>query len=388
MMGRRTLIWLVAAVALLVAFFGGFELHSRSVSRMAAGTPDAQAATIRDEVVTALQNSYYRPLAPAVIHAPTLHGVLRALDDPYTEYLNPQAYQQLLDNERSGFSGVGLALSHARGGLLVTITLPGMPAAAGGVRSGDLIVAIDGRSLRHVGYQNAVDRLHGAPGSKVVVTVRRPGVAHPLRLTLERRPVHLPIAFDRVIRFDGRRYEYLRLPGFVSGAGDSVRAIAQRARRSHVSGLVLDLRGNVGGLLDEAVQVTRVFQGSGVVVSTRGLHEPMRIYSAGEGAVAKLPMVVLVDGSTASAAEVVAGSLQRAGRAIVVGSRSYGKGTVQAVEPLSRGGALKLTVAVFQLAGGQQVNRRGVMPDVAVINRPSTRVDEALRAALRVLARR
>jgi carboxyl-terminal processing protease len=388
MLGRRTLIWMVAAVALLVAFFGGFELHSRSVGRMAGVGPDAQAATIRDEVVTALQKSYYRPLAPAVIHAPTLHEVLRALDDPYTEYLDPQAYHRLLANEQSGFSGVGLALSHARGGLLVTITLPGMPAAAGGVRSGDLIVAIDGRSLRHVSYQDAVDRLHGTTGSRVVVTVRRPGVERPKRLTLERRPVHLPIVFDRVIRSHGHRYEYLRLPGFVEGAGDSVRLVAQRARRAHVSGLVLDLRGNVGGLLDEAVQVTRVFQGSGVVVSTRGLHEPVQIYTAGNGAVAGLPLVVLVDGSTASAAEVVAGSLQRAGRATVVGSRSYGKGTVQAVEPLSRGGALKLTVAVFRLAGGERVNRRGVLPDVAAVNRPSTRVDEALRAALRVLTSR
>ena len=105
-MGRRTLIWLVAAVALLVAFFGGFELHSRTVSHVGLA-PDAQAATIRDEVVTALQNSYYRPLAPNVLHARTVHGVLRALGDPYTQYLGPAAYRRLLANEHSSFSGVG-----------------------------------------------------------------------------------------------------------------------------------------------------------------------------------------------------------------------------------------------------------------------------------------
>ena len=151
---------------------------------------------------------------------------------------------------------------------------------------------------------------------------------------------------------------------------------------------MLDLRGNVGGLLDEAVQVTRVFQDSGVVVTMQGLHEPMQIYTAGEVAVSRMPMVVLVDGSTASAAEVVAGSLQRAGRAIVVGSRSFGKGTVQAVQPLERGGALKLTVAVFRLAGGTQVNRRGVMPNISAVDRPATRADDALMAALRALAGR
>jgi carboxyl-terminal processing protease len=387
-MGRRTLIWLVAAAALLIAFFGGFELHSRSVSHVAGLAPDAQAATVRDEVVTALQHSYYRPLTPKVLDAPTLHGVLSALGDPYTQYLGPAAYERLLANEQSSFSGVGLALTHARGGLLVTITLPGMPASKGGIRAGDLIVAIDGRRLSDVSYESAVELLHGAPGSTVSVTAKRPGRAQPLRLTLARRAVQLPIVFRRTVRFLGHRYEYLRLPGFVAGAGDRVRRIAQLARRDHRAGLVLDLRGNVGGLLDEAVQVTRVFQDRGVVVSTRGLHEPMQIYLARDVAVSRLPMVVLVDGSTASAAEVVAGSLQRAGRAIVVGSRSFGKGTVQAVQPLERGGALKLTVAVFRLAGGTRVNRRGVTPDVSAVDRPATREDDALMAALRALASR
>ncbi len=387
-MGRRTQIWLVAAVALMIAFFGGFELHSRSGSRIAGVAPEAQAATIRDEVVTALQRSYYRPLAPEVLHAPTVRGVLQALGDPYTQYLAPDAYRRLLANEQSSFSGVGLALAQARLGLRVTIALPHMPAGAGGIRTGDLIVAIDGRPLRSVPYPDAVDLLHGPAGSTVSLTVRRPGAGRPIVVTLTRRSVRLPIVIDRVIRYHGRSYEYLRLPGFMAGAGDSIRALAQRARLNHRAGLVLDLRGNVGGLLDEAVQVTRVFQARGVVVSTRGLHEPMRIYSASPGAVQGLPMAVLVDGSTASAAEVVAGSLQRAGRAVVVGSRSFGKGTVQAVQPLARGGALKLTVAVFRLAGGERVNRRGVLPSVVAVERPATPGDDVLLAALRVLARR
>ena len=164
--------------------------------------------------------------------------------------------------------------------------------------------------------------------------------------------------------------------------------MAQRASSDHRAGLILDLRGNMGGLLDEAVDVADVFQGSGVVVATHGLHEPRHVYSADDRAVAHLPVAVLVDGSTASAAEVVAGALQRAHRAVVVGTRSFGKGTVQAVQPLQGGGALKLTVAVFSLAGGERVNRRGIIPDVRVVNRPSTRVDEVLRRALGVLARK
>jgi carboxyl-terminal processing protease len=164
-----------------------------------------------------------------------------------------------------------------------------------------------------------------------------------------------------------------------------VRELAERTSRKHRAGLILDLRGNVGGLLEEAVDVVRVFQGDGVVVSTHGLHERTQVYSAEGHSVRRLPLVVLVDGSTASAAEVVAGALQRAGRATVVGVRSFGKGTVQAVRRLADGSALKLTVAVLRLAGDKPVNRRGVRPDVRALDRPRTSVDEAVSAALRVL---
>jgi carboxyl-terminal processing protease len=192
--------------------------------------------------------------------------------------------------------------------------------------------------------------------------------------------------FSRSIRYHGREYSYLRLPGFVAGVAERIREVAERASSDHRAGLILDLRGNMGGLLDEAVNVADVFQGSGVVVALHGLHEPRHVYSADDKAVADLPVAVLVDSSTASAAEVVAGALQRAHRAVVVGTRSFGKGTVQAVQPLQGGGALKLTVAVFSLAGGERVNRRGIIPDVRVVNRPFTRVDEVLRRALGVLA--
>jgi carboxyl-terminal processing protease len=204
---------------------------------------------------------------------------------------------------------------------------------------------------------------------------------------LTRRAVDLPIAITRTIAVGHRRYTYVNLPGFVQGAGTRIRQIAERATRLHRAGLILDLRGNVGGLLDEAVSVADVFQPTGVVVAIHGLHQPSHVYEADNTAVGHLPVVVLVDRSTASAAEVVAGSLQQARRAKVVGTRSFGKGTVQAVHPLQGGGALKLTVAVFQLAGGEPVNRRGIRPDVHVRERPSSGRDDVLAAALRVLAR-
>jgi carboxyl-terminal processing protease len=385
-MGRRVLIWLVAAVALVIAFLGGFELHTRSVSKM-EGPGTAQAATVRDEVVAALRQSYYRPLTAAALHAGDVRSVIRALHDPYTRYLSPHAYQLVVTSEQSSYVGVGLALAPTRGGLLVTGALPGLPAAASGIRAGDVIRQVGSRPLAHVPYGRAVGLLQGPAGRRVSLVIARRGSSRPVHVSLTRRAVDLPIAITRTIAVGHRRYTYVNLPGFVQGAGTRIRQIAERATRLHRAGLILDLRGNVGGLLDEAVSVADVFQPTGVVVAIHGLHQPSHVYEADNTAVGHLPVVVLVDRSTASAAEVVAGSLQQARRAKVVGTRSFGKGTVQAVHPLQGGGALKLTVAVFQLAGGEPVNRRGIRPDVHVRERPSSGRDDVLAAALRVLAR-
>ena len=386
-MGRRGLIWLVAVVSLLIAFFGSFELHSRGVSTV-GGDGTAQAATVRDQVVRALQQSYYLPINKAVLRAHGLHGVLRALHDPYTQYLSPHAYQLVVTEEQSRFVGVGMAFTHAPGGLVVSATLPGLPAATAGLRRGDLITQIGLEPLASAQLPQGPAAAARA-GRQQGLTGRTPppsGTAHPHAGAEGRRPA------QRVFEVDPlpRPPVYLRAAARLRRRR---RAADPGGRRSapasdHRAGLILDLRGNMGGLLDEAVDVADVFQDSGVVVATHGLHEPRHVYSADDRAVANLPVAVLVDSSTASAAEVVAGALQRAHRAVVVGTRSFGKGTVQAVQPLQGGGALKLTVAVFSLAGGERVNRRGIIPDVRVVNRPFTRVDEVLRRALGVLARK
>ena len=207
-MGRRGLIWLVAVISLLIAFFGSFELHSRGVSTVGGGDGTAQAATVRDQVVRALQQSYYLPINKAVLRAHGLHGVLRALHDPYTQYLSPHAYQLVVTEEQSRFVGVGMAFTHVRGGLAVTATLPGLPAAAAGLRPGDMITQIGLESLAPLSYDRDVRLLRGPVGSRVSLVVRRHHQP-PRTLTLERTAVALPNVFSRSIRYHGRR---VRLP--------------------------------------------------------------------------------------------------------------------------------------------------------------------------------
>ena len=377
MKGHRPYLFALVAVGLAASFATGFELRSRSLATTTPPQP-ASRTTLRSEVAAMLAAHYYAPLTARVLGAQTLPGMLHRLDDPYTRYLSPGDYRLLEDAESGAYAGIGVAVLRAHGGLLVTASIPHLPASRAGLRAGDLITTIDGRSLVSLSYRSALDLMAGDEGTPVSLRVRPSDGGPPERVTLVRRSIAEPVVASRTIHARGASYQYLRLFGFPASAAQSV--------RRHADGLILDLRGNPGGLLSQAVAVSRVFVDHGVVVSTVGLHEPEQSFYANGTAVGKLPVVVLIDRSTASAAEVTAGALRIDDDAIVVGERSFGKGTVQAIEPLADGGALKLTVARFLLAGHVPVDGRGIIPDLAVPD-GARGTSAFLREAVRALAR-
>jgi carboxyl-terminal processing protease len=379
--GHRLLALVVLAAALPAAFAVGFELRSHALSH-----PSARPhGSLRRQVLADLESYYYTSLPRAAYRAGSVAAIVRALHDPYTRYLPPSDYRQLRSAESGTYSGVGLALQRARRGLLVTASIPGLPGRAAGIRPGDVITTIDGTSLASLSYRRALDLIGGRAGQAVHLRILRDR-GRAVTLTLVRRSIELPYISSRDVDDDGMRVCVIRLLSFPSTAASQVRQIAVRAARQREP-VILDLRGNPGGLLSQAVAVVRVFAQRGVVVTTRGLHEPAREFVANGTAVGKLRLAVLINATTASAAEVVTGALRADAGAVVVGRHSYGKGTVQAIEPLAGGGALKLTVARFTLPGGRVVEGRGIRPDIEVPARAGP-TDRILAAALRALRRR
>jgi carboxyl-terminal processing protease len=342
----------------------------------------AEIAQIRD----VLRSYYYRPIPPEVLALPTAPQILKALGDPYTEYLTPERYGELQDSLQERYFGVGLTVTTAEEGLMVTASLRG-PAREAGIRPGDLIISINGRPASSLGLEGALSLIAGGDeGSVLNLTVRRPGAEKSMRFRVVRRHIRLPVLRSRMLRYHGFEIGYIRLFSFGRDAGLRVGEATAALDDAGARAIVLDLRGNPGGLLTQAIDVASVYLKAGVICSTQGASTASHVYTTSGIAVdPKAPLVVLVDEHTASAAEIVAAALQDHGRAEIVGTRTYGKATVQAVMPLIDGGALRLTTATYVTPSGAYIGGQGVRPDLERADNPLTGVDEALRAAEKLL---
>ncbi|WP_433175862.1 S41 family peptidase [Actinoallomurus sp. CA-150999] len=303
--------------------------------------------------------------------------VLRHMGDRWARFYTAAEFSGLEDTLNGWYSGVGLWLEKAGEDVEIVGVQPGSPAERAGVRPGDMIATVDGTSTRDLTVAMVAAALRGQPATSVGLDVRRDGV--PLRFALVRaamasHDVSASLTPDGVV--------VIRIAAFTRGVGQEVRA-AVAGRPGHRGGVLLDLRANPGGLLDEAVDTASVFLSGGPVVTFERAGAPPERLLAGMGGDTRVPLVVLVDGGTASAAEIVAGSLRDRDRAVIVGSRTFGKGSVQEPLRLADGSAIEMTVGRYRTPSGRNLDGSGIDPDVAVnANRPPR---EAERRALTVV---
>jgi carboxyl-terminal processing protease len=382
----------LAAVLLAAAFAGGTIVGDRSndldgLANRLLGREDPE---LTGEALEVISDNYFEEVEPAELEQASVRGMVNQLraryDDRFSHYFGPHGYARFREVTEGRFSGVGLSVNEVRRGLRVTTVFDDSPAQEAGIRVGDLITAVDGRSIVGEDAELATARIKGRPGTGVKLTVLPAATGVPFRIRLERASLELPVVEGSIVRVRGVPVAHVRLLGFSSGAHDALREKIEELYRRGAEGLVLDLRGNGGGLLTEAVLTSSLFVEEGVIVSTEGRVTGRETYDAEGDALPDHPTVVLINGDTASAAEILTAALRDAGLAKVVGERSFGKGTFQQVIPLENGGALDLTIGQYLARNGESLAGVGIAPDVPARDLPATEPDEGLRAALAALA--
>jgi carboxyl-terminal processing protease len=378
----------LVTAALAVALFTGIYLGGHP-STLPDPIRDAfvdENRALRAEIVESIEDNFYRPVDESKLDEASLKGIVQSLEDPYSHYFTPEEAQEFQESVSGKFEGVGMSVKEDERGLRVLNVFNGAPAKEAGIRIGDLILSVDGRSIAGLNSELATGRIKGPAGTRVELEVFTPGSQDSRTVKVKRERIQVPVASGRVVERDGHKVGVVRLLGFTDGAHGVLRRQVDKALDQGAEALVLDLRGNGGGKLDEAVLVSSIFVEDGEIVSVRGRARPERTEDAvGDAIDEDIPMVVLVDGGSASASEIVTGALRDHDRATVVGTNTFGKGLVQEVEPLSNGGYLDLTVANYYLPSGKTISTDGLKPQVRAVDKPRTARDEALPVALDVL---
>ena len=389
--GRSTfssglLIGLVAGLSLaaLVVYLGG--------GLAGEDDPIAQAREVIEE-------NYFKDVPDEKLEQSSIRGMVdelrRSYDDRFSHYFNPKQLRQFETGTSGRFSGIGLAVNQVPRGLRVALVYPETPAAEAGIAEGDVITAVDGKSISGVPADVSTSQIKGPPGSDVKLRLVSARTGEARVINVERASVRIPAVQGAMQRADGSKVASIRFHTFSEGAHGELRDELERLYGRGAEGAVIDLRGNGGGLLNEAVLSSSLFVEDGVVVSTRSRTQGNRSYEAVGDALDPRPMVVLVNRDSASATEILAAALQEYDLATVVGTRTFGKGSFQEVIGLPAGGAVDLTIGQYLTADGTSLAGKGVQPDVRAKDDPRTpgrgrpprpADDEALQKALDVLA--
>ena len=345
-----------------------------------------------DEAIDLIAQDFYRGVDKRKLLDKSLEGAVDSLDDPFSAYLNPEQYRRFNESTTGEFEGVGMNVEEDPRGLKVLTVFEDSPAKEAGIRAGDLITKAGNTSLKGKSSEESTSLIKGEAGTSVRLTVVT-GKRKPRVLTVRRARVNVPVVEKKMAREGELKVAHVRLASFTSGAhgavGDAVKSLIKKGAEA----VVFDLRDNGGGLLNEAVLVSSVFIPEGTIVTTKGRSRPRKVFEASGGAIDKdIPVVVLVNGNSASASEIVTGALQDRDRAVVVGTKTFGKGVFQEIERLSNGGALDITVGEYftpkgRNLGGHGTKRGGIQPEVKASDDPKTERDEALDVALETVAK-
>jgi carboxyl-terminal processing protease len=357
----------IVSAVLLVFLLGITVGLSRSHKVSALSNNVYEDLKIFTDVLGLLQKEYVEETNSKDLVYGAIKGMLETLD-PHSAFMPPNVYKEMQEETKGRFEGLGIEITIKEGVLTVVSPIEDTPAFRAGIQAGDQILKIDGESTKDLSLMDSVKRLRGPKGTKVTITIMREGFTKPREFPLTRDVI--PI---RSVRYEllEKQYGYIRLSQFqekTESELDKALKALEGESKGVIKGLVLDLRNNPGGLLDQAVKVTDRFIESGLIVSMEGRREDqkMKFYAHTPGTITRYPLVVLVNGGSASASEIVAGAIQDHGRGILIGTQTFGKGSVQTIFPMKDGSGVRLTTARYYTPNGRSIQAKGILPDIIV----------------------
>ena len=360
---KLSMLLLTLTLVLLV----GMVSFGRSEVPKAGAASDYQELQLFTDVLTIVKRSYVEEVPVKDLIYGAIDGMLASLD-PHSSFMSPEIYKEMKVDTRGEFGGLGIEISLRDNLLTIVSPIEDTPASRAGLQAGDQILKIEDQYTKDMEIMEAVQLMRGAPGTKITITIMRSGFEKPQVFTLEREVIKVQSVKSKTLE---KGFGYVRLVQFQERSGEDLTRALEALREENggtLQGLVLDLRNNPGGLLDQAVDIADQFLSEGLIVYTKGREADaqMEFSAKRSGTEPDYPMVVLINGGSASASEIVAGALQDHGRAVIMGVQSFGKGSVQTIIPLSDDSGLRLTTAKYYTPNGTSIQARGIVPDIEV----------------------
>ena len=376
---REKILLSVCIILFITVAFGG-----RGLDYVDAKTSDPdiyKELQVFSEVLSIVQSDFVTKPESEKLVSGAIKGMLTTLD-PHSTYLGPDGYKELETQTKGEFGGLGIEITMRDDAIVIVSPMEGSPAHKAGIKSGDIIIKVDGVYTKDFNLNEVVSKLRGAVGSSVTISVQRKGVGTLLDYTIVRDIVKIKSIRKR---FLGDGYGYIRIAQFMDNTANDLKqaldALKKSNNNSELKGLIIDVRNNPGGLLTQAIRVSDIFLKEGVIVYTEGRlqSQKQKFYASDSNNEPSYPIIILINGGSASAAEILAAAFKDHGRAIVLGEQSFGKGSVQTVTPLGNGGAVTLTTALYYTKSGNSIQAKGVSPDVEVLQKDEDSEEEILK---------
>ncbi|HTM08842.1 MAG TPA: S41 family peptidase [Verrucomicrobiae bacterium] len=378
---KSSLMWIVFCLALVFVFSGQIVTNVSAIPR-----EDYENIETFTSILSIVKKNYVDDVNSKDLISGAINGMLSSLD-PHSAFLTPDLYKDLQMDTQGRFGGLGIEITVRNGVLTVVSPIEDTPAYKAGVKAGDQIIKIEDEFTKDMSLVDAVKKMRGNRGTKITISIKREGISELLNFNLLRDTIRVQSVRSRVLE---EGYGYIRLAQFQERTDRDLQKALEKLRdeKGGLKGLVLDLRNNPGGLLTQAVRVSDMFLDSGMIVYTDGRldSQKQKYFAHKEGTWSNFPIVVIINGGSASASEIVAGALQDHKRAVILGTKSFGKGSVQTILPLDDNSALRLTTARYFTPKGRSIQATGIVPDIVIENPvviPETKVEDKNRPILR-----